>query len=228
MTAFDALMPRAFGVAQAGGTTGVRGSSGDWRQAVESAQAKSWLGNRDVNGSQQPAPQTRLGAPAGRSGEAAHGVSSALVPTVPASGSPNTVAREHSYATRAALPDNTRPPIPAPRSMAIPITAQARAVMAEPIVASRRDLPGVSSQVAFALAARPRKQSLHVEAGERGVSVWVRDTTLNDQQAQHLASAIVAYLGDDEHQMASLYLNGRAVQSHPETSTSLSSTKPSE
>ncbi|QVQ26148.1 hypothetical protein [Achromobacter deleyi] len=76
---------------------------------------------------------------------------------------------------------------------------------------------------------RPRKQSLHIEPGEQGVSVWVRDTAMNSQQANHLATAIAASLGGGTQRLAALYLNGRPLADDQNSSSlSLSSTTLSE
>lgn len=60
-------------------------------------------------------------------------------------------------------------------------------------------------------SARARKQSIHAESGEQGVSVWIRDASLNSRQASHLAAAIAASLSSGRQDVASLYLNGRPV-----------------
>ncbi|WZB76132.1 hypothetical protein WJ972_09775 [Achromobacter insuavis] len=68
-------------------------------------------------------------------------------------------------------------------------------------------------------AARPRKQSIHSELDERGVSVWIRDASLNSHEAMHLAAAMASAASFGRQDLVALYLNGHPVADGSESSS---------
>lgn len=229
MTAFDALMPGAPDASLTGRRAGGGGGAGDWRQAVEQAQAKSWLGNRNVD--------TRRGSlPTGE-------VSSAgvAVPASPRAASlfetefPSLTERRsdaiagQSREDAQASPQSGTQMSQAQRSITPSVGIVSRVVPSAFLNAHAVEPLMTTAALAFAPGVRPRKQSLHVETGEQGVSVWLRDTALNSQQANHLAAAIVANIEGGGRSLAALYLNGRALVGDSAIGSSfLSSPNPSE
>lgn len=229
MTAFDALMSGG-GVDgfRAGGRAGAGGAAGDWRQAVEQAQAKSWLGNRNVDAGRTPSP---------RSEAPSKGMAAAVSSRPMAAPDCNTVSeygrRSEVLAERSLYGvDTTSHEAPAPlaqrhAAMSVAILARSNQAASSGIFTAPR--PVAPAALAYAQGARPRKQSLHVESGEQGLSVWLRDAALNSRQANHIAAAIVANLEGADQPLAALYLNGRAVVNGPASVSSLlSSPKTSE
>jgi len=229
MTAFDALMPGALDAAPAGRRSGAGAGTGDWRQAVEQAQAKSWLGDRNVDAGSG-------GASPGR-GDAAPTRDAATLPSRHAWIVEGAAPRLEGRSAERVSPLRRDEPAPhlATRSVQAPLAMPQSVAASTQVVQATRAVPDATAQsvasnyAAYALAARPRKQSLHVETGEQGISVWLRDTALNSQQANHLAAAIISNLEGGGQQLAALYLNGRAVTDGPASASPLlSSTNPSE
>lgn len=223
MTAFDALMSGG-GVAGfgAGGRSGAGGAAGDWRQAVEQAQAKSWLGNRNVAAERTPSPRSE--APS--KGMAAAFSSRPMGP--PDRDVVSEYDRRSGVLAERCLEGvgTTLHETPAPlahrhAAMSVAILARANQAASSGILTARR--PVAPAALAYAQGARPRKQSLHIESGEQGLSVWLRDAALNSQQANHVAAAIVANLEGVDQPLAALYLNGQAVVNGPASVSSLSS-----
>lgn len=225
MTPFDALMPSAAG-ASGNGAGGARpsGESADWRQAVEQAQARSWLRDRTPmvgQGRPQPGrgesaplekPTTDRGVQTGvpsadlsdKALDAVIGPGADLAPTGPAR-----QAAGVGPAAHAGLP--------------LPVVQRLASAPANP--PGNAALPAAAAVQGEALrGTRARKQSIHVESGEQGVSVWIRDASLNSREASHLAAAIAASLSSGRQDVASLYLNGHPVAD----GTQLSSPKSSE
>lgn len=229
MTAFDVLMAGATAPTSTAGASSSRGRAGDWRQAVEQAQAKSWLGNRGVDMYQQPTTDDQgRGAP--RDGGAEHSPPPSYeYKTTSASGSP--LSKEHVQSAR--LPFTPRragtPTFPTSYVVAMPPAGTVGGVAFEepPVVGVQEEL-NTPTAPRYTTGARPRKQGMHMEAGKNGLSIWVRDATLNSLQAKHLAAAIVASLGGEDDRVAALYLNGEVVATRSMTPVSLLSTKPSE
>jgi len=225
MTAFDALMPGGSGTSQAGAGAGRGGASGDWRQAVEHAQTRSWLQGRNTESGVGPQPdQGGLRNPGKASSDAAPATSHEQ--TI-ASQHPRESGRQDSVLVRAGAGD-------APNARQVP--ARTSASVATPGFLSAPSAPTrqsptryaeqavVLTQLASTYGVRPRKQSVHIESGEQGIFVWVRDASLNSQQANHLAAAIAANLGDGAQRLAALYLNGQSLAlDRNELSRSLSS-----
>ncbi|WP_183004826.1 hypothetical protein [Achromobacter sp. UMC71] len=223
MSTFDALMPS--GTTSAGSTRS-GGGSGDWRQAVEQAQAQSWLRDRSLGARQERVPP---------------GPGESATPARPAAG------RAEQTGTPFTGPlDEAPAPLSAPGAHGAPIAAArltsgagaaAQAVLPiplacmPPLAAASTNPRGVAAlpaamagQGEVLRSARTRKQSIHAECGEQGVSVWIRDASLNSREASHLAAAIASSLLSGRQDVASLYLNGRPVVD----GSQLSSPKPSE
>ena len=218
MTAFDALMPSGAGLSgtAVGGTRpggGTGGGTSDWRQAVEQAQARSWLRDRTPAAGQERAPSgSGPSAAPVRPGAERTGQSNA-----PFSG-----PQDEAPASPGALGDGgpvtaaVRPTMGAGAAaqMGLPLPL---AALPQPAATSTRPqgnaaLPAATAGQGEVLrSARARKQSIHAESGEQGVSVWIRDASLNSRQASHLAAAIAASLSSERQDVASLYLNGRPV-----------------
>jgi len=223
MTAFDALMPGATG-GHVGSTFGGHGgSAGDWRQAVEQAQARSWLQGRNVS----PGPKVHPDAAPSRSDPSAQagalrpnqaGASSGLergeAPTE--SASPTAVLKPTTPSGLAVL-ENTPMQMP-------PALPMAGVTLSRPVTDTPQGSAGLQaaavSQGEILRAVRARKQSIHAESGEQGVSVWIRDASLNSRQASHLAAAIASALASGRQDVASLYLNGRPILDGSELSSS--------
>ncbi|MDR6602108.1 hypothetical protein J2732_003100 [Achromobacter deleyi] len=229
MTAFDALVSSGAQGSTAGSRrTGAGGGAGDWRQAVEQAQAKSWLGNRNVDAGRIPTPR-------GQAPSTAEGVPS-LVRQTPSAGThtswlpgprSNASAGGISEGVKVQPPEMYLPPTQ--RLTASPGVALPRPALAASMNADTTELPPAPPPLAYAMGIRPRKQSLHVETGEQGISVWLRDTALNGRQAHHVAAAVIAHLEEAGQPLAALYLNGRALVDGPAAVSSLlSSPNPSE
>lgn len=229
MTAFDALISTGVPDAVPGGRR-TSASLGDWRQAVEHAQAKSWLGERNID----------LGSQAAADGAGATFASKAAAlppgplperqtqrqtqrrsqPVMANASSAGGSARDPRHAATASPMSS---PGITPVAMATPSTQAGAAI------ARGTRPPAASPNAAYVLGVRPRKRSLHIETGELGVSVWLRDAALNNQQANHLAAAIIANLGDGARKLASLYLNGHMLsEDTPSFSSSSSPNHPSE
>lgn len=222
MTAFDALMPGAAGTS-GGSTAGSRpGSSADWRQAVEQAQAKSWLQDRNLTPGQQGRPDAAQRGPDSSAQAGAPRPSQTGTPpglqqgeastesTSPAAFSPPTTAT--GPAVRGGTPTHMAPALP---MAAVPVSRPAAdAAQGSPALPA-----AAAGQGEILRAARARKQSIHAESGEQGVSVWIRDTSLNSRQASHLAAAIASALSSGRQDIASLYLNGRPIADGSELSS---------
>lgn len=231
MTVFDVLMPVAQRAYQTGRGTAQGSAAGDWRQAVEHAQARSWLADRNTENGQGPQPDP--GQPPASEKESGSAV---RTQPRPAQDIHAQQAREPARQEAAAIRGSggeASTPWQIPSLVQGPIGTPTLAVA--PIASSRLPMTHSSSQaavltqVASIAGVRPRKQSLHVETGEQGVSVWVRDTAMNSQQANHLATAIAASLGGGSQRLAALYLNGRPLADDQSSSSlSLSSTTLSE
>lgn len=229
MTAFDALMSgRVLNGSPAGGRAGARGAAGDWRQAVEQAQAKSWLGNRNVDAGRSPSPHSEAPSKDVAVSSATRHATPADRDVVSARG-----PRSEVWAGQPSEGVNTPPPATyaplAQRSTLPPVAISARITPAAPLEVGAVERPVAPAALAYVQGVRPRKQSVHVETGEQGISVWLRDAALNRQQANHVAAAIVANLEAGGQSLVALYLNGRAVVDGPATISSLSSSpNPSE
>lgn len=225
MTTFDALMPSAagsFGIGAGGARPS--GEPGDWRQAVEQAQARSWLRERTPTAGQGRAQPGR-----GESAPLEKPVADRAVQTGVPSADPSDKALDAVIGPGADLAP-TGPPL-----QAVGAGPAAHAGLPLPVVQGLASTPGNSPGNAALPAAaavqgealrgtRARKQSIHVESGEQGVSVWIRDVSLNSREASHLAAAIAASLSSGRQDVASLYLNGHPVAD----GTQLSSPKSSE
>lgn len=217
MTAFDALMPSAQGTALGGAGSGRRATSGDWRQAVEHAQLRSWLEGRNSEIGAGPRPGSidpRIVDLKGRRD----------VPTPNAAQSDRAqISRNSSHHSDIGhvgpVPEAIRA-LPIPACILHSVTTASVAVSLTTSTAVSRNFAGhgfdqaaVLAQLASTLRVRTRKQSVHIERGEQGVSVWVRDTRMNSQQVNHLAASIAASLADGSQRLAALYLNGLPVAS---------------
>ena len=232
MTAFDALMPSAQGPATVGANSGRRTASGDWRQAVEHAQLRSWLEGRNTESGPGPQPgliDQRIADLKGR-----RDVPAPIVGQHDRGQNSRHSSRQADVGSVGPAPEAIRA-LPAPARIPLPVTTASVAVsLATPTSASRTssahgfDQAAVLTQLASTLGVRTRKQSVHIERGEQGVSVWVRDTRINSQQVNHLAASIAASLGDGSQRLAALYLNGlpvsdfRTSHSHSLSTPSLS------
>lgn len=226
MTAFDALMPSGVGPAgTAAGGTRPGGGTGDWRQAVEQAQARSWLRDRTPAAGQERAPAgSGPSAPPARPGAERAGQTDA-----PFSG-----PQDEAPASPSASAEIGPPTAVARLTMGAGAVAQMGlpaplAALPQPAATSTRlqgnsALPAATAGQGEVLrSARARKQSIHAESGEQGVSVWIRDASLNSREASHLAAAIAASLSSGRQDVASLYLNGRPVVDGSQLSSSKSS-----
>lgn len=227
MTVFDALVLGAPDSSRTGGHRGISTDAGDWRRAVEYAQAKAWLGDRNVATGIGARLEDGRAAFAERNVSAQKGFSQPIGWNAPLPPPKNEAGTGRSVGT--SLTQQHVAPSPLPESQVIPASLPLQPVPARPEMACRVEPPGAVSRTVYALAVRPRKQSLHVETGEQGVSVWVRDAAMNSQQANHLAAAIVANIGNGEHHLAALYLNGRTLAEYASSHfPSLFSPNPSE
>lgn len=212
MTAFDALMPGARETYLASGSSGGRGAAGDWRQAVEHAQARSWLEGRNTESGQGPQADLNLprfagqgirGAGAEPSSQQSVRARQTAEPTrqgdVAARGSAVEASKPLEFAARMQVSVATLAPVVAP------------SVSRAPSAAHYADQAAMLTQMPNTRGLRPRKQSVHAESGEQGVLVWVRDASMNSQQANHLAAVIAASLGDGTQRLSALYLNGQSL-----------------
>lgn len=213
MTAFDALMPSGAGASvAAAGAVRPGGGSGGWRQAVEQAQARAWLRDRTLaagHGREQPGS----GLPAS---SAAPLAGPAIQTAVPFAGPRNgTLETPRIPGTDVSPTVAPRPPMnaaPAEAGLPVPWTAVAPPATAPVDPRGPVAFPAAAAGQGEVLrSARARKQSIHAESGEQGVSVWIRDVSLNSREARHLAAAIAASLGSGRRDIASLYLNGRPM-----------------
>lgn len=224
MTAFDALIPSGSSSLGAGaGGARAGGGSGDWRQAVEQAQARSWLRDRTLAAGQGRA-QSGPGVSASPARPAAAGTlrtgqsfassqeNAPAAVTVPGADLTSMQAdRQTVGATPVAHADLPLPVVPSPAAA----PANPRGTAALPVAAA--------AQWEALRGNRVRKQSIHVESGEQGVSVWIRDASLNSREASHLAVAIAASLSSGRQDVASLYLNGRPLADGSQLSSPTSS-----
>lgn len=213
MTAFDALMPNGAGVS-AVGTRGARpgGDSGDWRQAVEQAQARSWLRDRTLAAGQeqgQPGSRVSVSPAASLADRAVHAAAPFADPPDPVRDAVNVPGAD---------------PLPPPAlhqvmgagagetALPAPWVAVASLAAAPANPQGCAALPAAAAGQGEVLrSARARKQSIHTESAEHGVSIWIRDASLNSREARHLAAAIASSLSSGRQDVASLYLNGRPV-----------------
>ncbi|MNK29408.1 hypothetical protein D3C87_478020 [compost metagenome] len=221
MTAFDALMPGATEALRGGAGSPRGGSAGDWRQAVERAQARSWLADRNTTGGgRQQSDSDVLPLAESVPARASHMPDSLGLDGRGAESPP--VAGVHRPESEAPAPRPVR--LRTPLSSVIPAFAVTPMAPSKPVATNVAEFAAAMTQMASPLATRPRKQSLHVEVNGQGITVWVRDTSMNSQQANHLAASIAADLGDGEQRLAALYLNGRPLaDGRSSTSPSLSS-----
>lgn len=222
MKTFDALMSSAAGPFRAGGAR-LSGESGDWRQAMEQAQARSWLRDRTPM-----AGQGRAQSGPGESAPPAKPVADPAVQTgVPSADSPE-------KALDAVIGPGADLASTGPARQAVGAAPAAHAGLPMPVVPRLGDAPAdPPGNAALPAAAavqrealrgtRARKQSIHVESGEQGVSVWIRDVSLNSREASHLAAAIAASLSSGRQDVASLYLNGHPVADGTQLSSPTSS-----
>lgn len=218
MTNLEALLTGTAG-ASSSVAAGGRRAGGDWRQAVEQAQAEAWLRDRNLApGPGHPPAATQDDAPAPASRQMPEPDAVPVLPTVVAA-TPVSPAAGHVR--------DSMPPI-AQASVVVRGPAAAFAATPAPrLPASANALASAGSAAAQSAvigqgeafrAARVRKQSIHSEIDERGVSVWIRDASLNSHEAMHLAAAMAAAASSGRQGLISLYLNGRPVAGGLESS----------
>lgn len=201
------------------GDRGLPASQEGWRQAMEQAQARDWLGGRNLTpgGERQgsadpctarpsvaPAEPARPADTAGQAG-AWRDTPAALRQGIESAAPARIAGGRGDIEVRPAYAGG-------PGIDATPVSARPRAV--SPISAEPAAAAGWAGA---AQARRPRKQSVHAQHDEQGVSVWIRDTAMNSLQARHLAMAIAEGMQGGARDLASLYLNGRPLLGGPDS-----------